>query len=211
MAVGGTLRCGLMTLKDTTNTRVCARCGAPPAGARAPGPAAPVVLAAMPPRRLRGTQSRRRRRSRGAGRRARACRREAARQADSRRGDKDRAGKSAGVAGCARRLTRRAHEGAFDRWGGHECDRNNIAAVRFTNAVATYTRARVYEERRRLQRSYWKRIYAAPRPAGPRRPRLVADRARPLRASLSARRCRPARRLTPRRHHGDGRWRSRSI
>jgi hypothetical protein len=56
-------------------------------------------------------------------------------------------------------LTRRARAGAFDRWGGDECERNSLAAHRFTSAVVAYMRARVDEELRRQRRSWAERWY----------------------------------------------------
>ena len=124
-------------------------------------PAAPVVLAAMPPRRYEERKA-----AAGGVVAVRVVELERAVEKPPAKPTVDEAIKIVLASPRAWRavlaeLTRRAHEGAFDRWGGHECDRNNIAAVRFTNAVATYTRARVYEERRRLQRS-WEAHLARP-------------------------------------------------
>ena len=161
VAVGATLRCGLMTLKDTTNTRVCARCGAP-----LEAPARPGRPRRWCSQRCRRAAYEERKAAAGGVVAVRVVELERAVEKPPVKPTVDEAIKIVLASPRAWRavlaeLTRRAHEGAFDRWGGHECDRNNIAAVRFTNAVATYTRARVYEERRRLQRS-WEAHLARP-------------------------------------------------
>jgi endogenous inhibitor of DNA gyrase (YacG/DUF329 family) len=143
-----------MTIEDTMNTRACARCGAP-------------LKAPMRPRRPRQWCSQRCRRAAYEERRAAAAGAVAVRVVEVERAVEKPPAKPTVdeaikiVLGSQRawravldELTRRAEEGAFDRWGGHECERNSLAAYRFTMAVVAYMQARVDEERDRQRRSW---------------------------------------------------------
>jgi endogenous inhibitor of DNA gyrase (YacG/DUF329 family) len=150
-----------MTIEDTMNTRTCARCGVPlEAPARSGRP--------------RRWCSQRCRRAAYEERKAAAAGAVAVRVVEVERAEKAPAkptvdeaikivlGSQQAWRTVLAELTHRAEEGAFDRWGGHECDLNNLAAVRFTNALVAYHKERVYEELLRQRRSWderWSRWY----------------------------------------------------
>jgi hypothetical protein len=149
-----------MTIEDTAvNTRACARCGAPLDAPARPG-------------RPRRWCSQRCRRAAYEERRAAAAGVVAVRVVELERAvekppAKPTVDEAIKIVLSSQRawravlaeLTRRAQGGAFDRWGGRECDLNNVAAVRFTNAITAYTRARLDEERARQRRSWDERWY----------------------------------------------------